>query len=121
MQRSGTGLTRVFVRALVVPVLALVAVTGYLVGAAAIAANEAPHVSSSPTPRVETPWKASYSRQFPGCVAAVLWPERETPVAVVVRWRSGEVDRISRGEAAHRALTRTRIDDGTIIGACYRR
>ena len=120
MPGSETSLIRRLVRALVAPVLVLLLVAGYFVTANALAVNTVTDELADAN-QAPTPWKASYSRQFPGCVAAVLWPERETPVAVVVRWRSGRVERIDRIEAARRAVTSTRRDDGEIIGACYRR
>ncbi len=109
-------------RALLVAVAAVVLVVGYLVTAGAIGVTSTGHVPGSPAPQQRAaPWKASYSRQFPGCVASVLWPERRTPVAVVVRLPGGKVERISRDAAAHGALRHSRYEDARIIGACYPR
>ena len=116
---SSPPLTRALVRALVVPVLVLLAVTGYLVTSAALAANTTTSLSDADRPTVTT-WKAGYSRQFPGCVASVLWPERETPAAIVLRSRSGEVRRVSTRHATPRLFTRVRHGEAEIIGACYR-
>ena len=107
-------------RALLVAVAAVLLVVGYLVTAGAIGVTSTPTV---PRPRATeqraTPWKASYSRQFPGCVASVLWPDHRTPAAVVVRLPGGKVERISRDAAAHGALQHSRYEDARIIGACY--
>ena len=108
MPSRSPALTRVLVRALVVPVLFLLGVTGYLVTSAALAAStRSQHGWSGPAAR-DKRWKAGYSRQFPGCVASVLWPERETPVAIVVRWRSGKVDRVAMRRAAPRVFSSVR-------------
>ena len=119
MPGSQTTLGRRLLRALVASVLLLLVAAGYV--AANALAGATPTADRAGASAPATPWKATYSRRFPGCVAAVLWPERETPVAVVVRWRSGRVERIDRIEAARRAVTPSRRDDGEIIGACYRR
>jgi hypothetical protein len=109
-------------RAVLVAVAAVVLVVGYLVAAGAMGlhATDRPGRSADPHPRAVT-WKASYSRQFPGCVASVLWPEHKQPVAVVVRLPGGQVERISSEAAAHGALRNSRYEDARIIGACYPR
>ena len=110
-------------RVLVVPVVLLLVVGTYVLTARALAVREAGAAmtaSASARAVAEQPWKNSYSRKFPGCVAAVLWPGRETPVAVVVQWNGRRVERVERGVALRRALTADRADDGRIIGACYR-
>jgi hypothetical protein len=117
---SSPGLLRLLVRALMVPVLVLLAVTGYLVAGTALADGPSSRALGSVRSPVTSDWKDGYSRQFPGCVASVLWPERETPVAIVVRWRSGEVDRIVMRHASHRVFARVRAGDAELIGACYR-
>lgn len=114
------ALSRALVRALVVPVLVLLAVTGYLVTATALAASTTTNPSDSSPPPVTSPWKAGYSRQYPGCVASVLWPERETPVAIVVRHRSGDVQKVAMRHATPRLFTEVRRGTTEIIGACYR-
>jgi hypothetical protein len=117
---SSPALTRVLVRALVVPVLFLLGVTGYLVTSTALAASTPSSDGDAGRPPVTSDWKSGYSRQFPGCVASVLWPERETPVAIVVRWRSGRVDQVVMRHAAPRVFSSVRTGDAEIIGACYR-
>lgn len=39
-------------------------------------------------------WKAAYSERYPGCVPSVLWPDEETPVAVLTKSPGGRVDRV---------------------------
>jgi hypothetical protein len=116
-----TGLRRVLLRAIFVPVLVLLAVAGYVLTAAALAVSTATDGLSQDRPEVAPPWKASYSKRYPGCVATVLWPERRTPVAVVVRWGSGEVERIRIDAASRRGLTPDALAKAELIGACYRR
>jgi hypothetical protein len=120
VRRRSPDLTRVLVRALLVPVLVLVGVGGYLV-AAALAANSDPGSFDSHSSAVTSPWKSGYSRHYPGCVASVLWPERETPAAVVVRWSSGRVERVATRRASQRLFAEVRTGEARIIGACYRR
>ena len=115
------GLGRVLARAVVLPVLVILGVGGYLVTAAALGVHTAPSSLDSGGPSAASDWKDGYSRRFPGCVAAVLWPERETPVAIVVRWRSGGIDRVVMQHASQEVFTRVRTGDADIIGACYRR
>jgi hypothetical protein len=109
-------------RALLVGAAAVLIVLGYLVTAGAMDVRSDDSVARAPvTAHRVTSWKSSYSRQFPGCVASVLWPSRRTPAAVVVRLPGGEVERISRDAAAHGALRHSRYEDARIIGACYPR
>ena len=119
MPSARTGLRRVLLRALFVPVLVLLAVAGYVLTAGALAVSTATDGISQDRPQV--PWKASYSERYPGCVAAVLWPERRTPVAVVVRWIGDEVERIRIDHTSRRGLTPDALAQADIIGACYRR
>ena len=121
MSSARTGLRRVLLRAFLVPVLVLLAVAGYVLTAGALAVSTATDGISKDRPQVASPWKARYSKAYPGCVAAVLWPQRNTPVAVVVRWDSGEVERIRIDEPARRGLTPDALAQADIIGACYRR
>ena len=121
MSSARTGLRRVFLRALFVPVLVLLAVAGYVLTAAALAVSTATDGISQDRPHVASPWKASYSKRYPGCVAAVLWPDHRTPVAVVVRWGSGEVERIRIDQTSRRGLTPDALAQAELIGACYRR
>jgi hypothetical protein len=109
-------------RALLVAVAAVVLVVGYLVAAGAMGLHGSDRpVRSIDSHAHEVTWKASYSRQFPGCVASVLWPEHKQPVAVVVLLPGGEIERISTEAAAHGALRESRYEDARIIGACYPR
>ncbi|MGZ8736410.1 MAG: hypothetical protein ACXWXO_06360 [Nocardioides sp.] len=121
MPSARIGLRRVLLRALFVPVLVLLAVAGYVLTAGALAVSTATDGFSQDRPEVASPWKASYSKRYPGCVAAVLWPERSTPVAVVVRWSGGEVERIRIDRTSRRGLTSDALAKADIIGACYRR
>ena len=57
-------------------------------------------------------WRESWSERFPGCVATVLWPPGERPVALVTRDPAGQLSRVSVAEAAAGAA-RT-------VGACRR-
>lgn len=118
---ANPALSRALVRALVVPVLVLLAVTGYLVTATALAASTTTDPTDPSPPPVTSQWKAGYSRQYPGCVASVLWPERETPVAIVVRHGSGDVQKVAMRHATPRLFTAVRRGSAEIIGACYRR
>lgn len=123
MSSSGApqGAAWLLTRVLVVPLVVLLVAGAYVVTARALAVREAGvAVTETARPVTEQPWRDSYSRRFPGCVPAVLWPERETPVAVVVQWKGREVDRVERGVALRRALATNRLDAGRIIGACYR-
>lgn len=53
-------------------------------------------------------WQASWSEQFPGCVARALWPQDERPVALLTRGPDGEVARV-----APRASR-----SGQVVGVC---
>lgn len=116
-----TRFTSFLVRASVVPLLLFATLAGYLVGETVLDANAATR-SLLQVPQPEHPsWKASYSREFPHCVALVLWPDRERPVAFVVR-RGSEVERMG-ARAAYEALSpgpASKADDVRIIGACRR-
>lgn len=115
------GAVWLLARVLVVPLVVVLVAVAYVVTAKALAVRDAGvAVTETARPVVEQPWRDSYSRRFPGCVPAVLWPGRETPVAVVVQWDAREVERVERGLALRRALSANRADDGRIIGACYR-
>jgi hypothetical protein len=118
MSRTSSGLGRLLIRALLLSGAALLGAVGYLVASGALAVGSAGSTTTQPTP-VESTWKSSYSRDFPGCVAIVLWPNDETPGAVVTRLPDGHVERISRQAASHGALQHDRFEDARIIGACY--
>jgi hypothetical protein len=115
------GTAWLLARVLVVPLVVLVVAATLLVTTQALAVRDAGEaMTETARPVTEQPWKAAYSRRFRGCVPAVLWPNRETPVAVIVKWHGDQVQRIDRGAALRRALGDRRADDGRIIGACYR-
>lgn len=115
------GAVWLLARVLVVPLVVVLVAVAYVVTAKALAVRDAGvAVTETARPVVEQPWRDSYSRRFPGCVPAVLWPGRETPVAVIVQWDAREVERVERGLALRRALSANRADDGRVIGACYR-
>lgn len=115
------GAVWLLARVLVVPLVVVLVAVAYVVTAKALAVRDAGvAVTETSRPVVEQPWRDSYSRRFPGCVPAVLWPGRETPVAVIVQWDAREVERVERGLALRRALSANRADDGRVIGACYR-
>lgn len=123
-QRAAEGslrFTRFLLRASVLPLLAFSTIAGYLVGSTLIEANTATSNLREMPPHQQPTWDASYSRQFPSCVALVLWPERERPVAFVVK-RGAEVERMSVRAAYHALSPRhaSRTDDVRIIGACRR-
>ena len=108
-------------RVLLVPLIVLLVAVACVVTAKALAVREAGTVVTQGARSAEPqPWKDSYSRRFPGCVPAVLWPGRETPVAVIVQWDGRTVERVERGAPLRRALAAPGADRGRIIGACYR-
>ena len=115
------GTAWLLTRVLVVPLVVLLVAGAFMVTAKALAVRQAGvTITETARPSVEQPWKDSYSRRYRGCVPAVLWPSRETPVAVVVQWDGGEVERVERGVALRRALAVNGAESGRIIGACYR-
>ena len=82
----------------------------------------APHPDVSPEPAGRTVaavpddgtrlWNASWSERFPGCVAVVLWPAGERPVALVTRSSDGTMNRLEVGSAR-----RVPLGD-RVVGAC---
>lgn len=116
MSQRARGFTTVLVRAGVVPALAFLAVVLSLVGSRVIAANTSASDARDGVRPSPPHWQAAYSRRFPGCVATVLWPAHERPVAFVVKHPSGRVTRIAVDEAVRRA--RTDADRVWTIGAC---
>lgn len=123
MSLSGVtrGADRSLGRAFLVSLALMLAVGGYLMTAQALSVREAgASVTEAPRPVPEQPWKDSYSRRFPGCVPAVLWPARRTPARVVVQWGDRTVQRVELGGALRRALSANGTDAGRVIGACYR-
>ena len=79
------------------------------------AADGAPFVERGPAQQ-QPVWETAYSEQFPGCVASVLWPAKEEPVAVVVRTPEGDVERVTldaRGQSLQQVAPGT-----ATIGAC---
>ena len=105
-------------RASVLPMLAFVAVAASLIGTGLLAAGTSATEADAAAHMPEPAWREAYSRQFPGCVATVLWPVRERPVAFVVKRLSGEVTRIGVDEAVRRARNASVADDVWTIGAC---
>jgi hypothetical protein len=61
-------------------------------------------------------WQASYSERYPGCVASVLWPAAEQPVAVVVRAPDGAVEKVALDP--RRQSLQELAPGTTAIGAC---
>lgn len=55
-------------------------------------------------------WESSWSQRFPGCVALALWPQHETPVALVTRSPVGEIAKV--------APTASDQQPGRVVGAC---
>lgn len=115
------GATWLLMRVLGIPLLLLLLVGAYLFTARALAVREAGlGIVETARPAVQQPWKDAYARRFPGCVPAVLWPGRETPVAVIVTWDGGGVERVDRGQPLRRALAVNGAHAARVIGACYR-
>ena len=100
------------------PVLVFLTVAASLVGTGLVAANTSASEADAAVRLPLPAWREAYSRRFPGCVATVLWPARERPVAFVVKRLSGEVARIGVAEAVHRARNATVADDVWTIGVC---
>jgi hypothetical protein len=101
-----------FSRASVVPLFLFLLVAAYLVPTQ-LFAHPSP---SSPTPdHSSVVWKASYSERYPGCVATVLWPATETPVALVIVAPDGSTARLTNEEARQRAAQGQVV---RTIGAC---
>lgn len=108
-------------RVLVVPLVVLLVVGAFVVTAKALAVREAgTAITDTARPVVEQPWRDSYSRRFPGCVPAVLWPTQRTPAAVIVQRDGRTVRRLDRGRPLRQALSVHGFDGSRIIGACYR-
>ncbi|HSV38687.1 MAG TPA: hypothetical protein VLI04_07995 [Nocardioidaceae bacterium] len=106
--QAGFGPT--LTRASVLPLSIFAAVAAYLVPTQLFA----DHTIQVPQQQESAViWKADYSERFPGCVASVLWPADETPIAVVVLSTDGTAFRVSREEARQRAVLGVRT-----IGAC---
>ena len=112
-----TGFAPTLARALVLPAVLFVLAAGHLVTVTVQAAGENRTVSTTHVDR-DPVWRASYSRRFPGCVALVLWPQREIPRALLVRDRAGTVAAMTVREAAVRLRTADRSDDVRAVGAC---
>lgn len=88
--------------------LVLAAVT--VLGPAAPTA--APSTEQGVEGAAESLWSQAWSERFPGCVAMVLWPVDERPVALVTRSASGAVSRVSADSPRRLA------PDERAIGAC---
>ena len=84
-----------------------------VVAASAVTGPPAPRVGPSDTDAVGAPlWRESWSARFPGCVAMVLWPRGERPVALVARSPDGAVHRVDVGSER-----RVPVGDKA-VGAC---
>jgi hypothetical protein len=93
------GFGQTWTRATLPPLLLFLLLAAYVVPAR-VFATHSPQLPSTDAPEV---WKAAYSERYPGCVADVLWPAGETPVAVVVLNVDGSTSMLSREEATQRA------------------
>ena len=110
MSTIQAGFGQTLTRASVLPLSIFTAAVAYLVPTQLFA----DHVAvPDPAPQESAIWQADYSERFPGCVASVLWPAAETPIAVVVISTDGTAFRVSREEARHQAALGARA-----IGAC---
>ena len=106
-----TNFGQTFSRASALPLFLFLLVASYLVPTQLFA-----HPSPSlPTPDHAVVWKASYSERYPGCVASVLWPAAETPVALVIVGPDGSTARVTSEEARQRAAQGQVV---RTIGAC---
>jgi len=86
-----------------------IAAVPLLVFVATLAVRPVDVTYGSPHAHVAPVWKDSYSRRFPGCVALVLWPADQRPVAYVTRSADGAVNRVRADLGVPR---------GSTIGAC---
>jgi hypothetical protein len=84
-------------------------VVGLLVCLVTLAARPMDVSASHQHARVTPVWKDSYSKRFPGCVALVLWPADQRPVAYVTRTADGAVSRVLADQG---------VPAGSTIGAC---
>jgi len=109
MQQTGFGQT--FSRASVLPLFLFTLLAAYLIPTQVLSHP----MTVLPTPDQAVVWKASYSEKYPGCVASVLWPAAETPVALVVMGPDGAIARVTSEEARQRAA---RGQVARTIGAC---
>jgi len=100
--------TSVLLRAVRMAVVALVVFVAALAVRPMDVSDRSRHVHSAPIHAAPV-WKDSYSRRFPGCVALVLWPADQQPVAYVTRTADGAVSRVRAGLA---------VASGSTIGAC---
>jgi hypothetical protein len=58
----------------------------------------------------DTVWESTWSQRFPGCVALALWPQHESPVALVTRTSDGRVDKVAPAAVEQQP--------GRVVGAC---
>jgi hypothetical protein len=86
-------------RAVLVPLVLVLGTAAWLVGERLVAVNTPAPVATPAGHRaqVDEAWRTSYSTQFPGCVATVLWPAGERPRAILVRLASGRITRVTAG------------------------
>lgn len=119
MRTSGLRFTRTLRRALVLPAVLFMVATAYLVGVTVHHGNEAQAaVRAGTADETATVWPAAWSRRFPGCVALVLWPDHETPRAVLLRDESGGVTPMTVRDAAMRLRLAGPADEVRLVGAC---
>jgi hypothetical protein len=111
MTTMQVGFGQTLSRASTLPLFLFLAVVAYLVPTTLFASH--PVVRHAPSGQVV--WKAAYSEKYPGCVASVLWPADEKPIAVVVVRADGRLARVSRDEAVRIAAAG---DVASTIGAC---
>jgi hypothetical protein len=93
----------------VVAVLAVPTISG--LGSVAV-----PTPGDRADPQEQTAWLEAYSERYPGCVPAVLWPQDEHPVAVVVKASDGRIERVALDD--HRRPVQPLPSDARTIGAC---
>ncbi len=109
MQAAGFGQT--LTRVSLLPLCLFLAAAAYLVPSAFFS----PAVPQMRAPQSSALWEATYSEKFPGCVATVLWPAAEKPIALLIIDAAGRMEMVSREEARTLAaagnLART-------VGAC---
>ena len=110
MSTIQAGFGQTLTRASLLPLAIFTAAVAYLVPTQLFT----DHAARATAPQESSVvWKQDYSERFPGCVASVLWPATETPIAVVVLSADGSASRVSQAEARQQAARGART-----IGAC---
>lgn len=82
------------------------------------AGHASPDVSSLTRAADQPAWKHFHAARFPGCVDMARWQASDVPTTVVVVRRDGRLQRMTFGEAYHRATSSSAADDVWTIGAC---